>query len=530
MIKHPKDTIFAKKIQKNKLGMIEKGFFIRKYFCVGSMLKGSLILRTICSGFEERKYQFIQLIFLNLLCLLISSNATAQDYFQKTFGDSTITEQGQLVYQTPDGTIYYFGSGLEGINNSAEITMHKLNANGDILSKTVFADNNGSEYAFSMVYNNGVFVIVGEQQATGSNDINGLIMMIDTLGQVLNYQLIGSTFRTESYHGITKASDGGYIVCGFISGGSGSGNDFLTVKFNPDLTIAWSTEEGTIMNEVGMKSVELPNGNIISVGDQQQFLNNNYNVYCQIFDANGNFIYSKTIYESYNGGSKTAMVDSNNDVLILGEMNNAASIEFDAYLIKLDENTNIIWTKFLTNDPGSDAGFGIIEPNIGDYVICGYGTNPITNNQDLMLLSTDTSGNVVERKYYGSPSPDIAYTVCPSVNGGFLLSGFVHVGNDAQYFLVYDELQVAVNTNEEKKDFENFTIFPNPLMQQTLHFSKPLEDVNLSIFNQNGQLVENRLLRQATTEYNVMATLSSGIYFIHFEFENYTKTVQIVVP
>lgn len=507
--------------------MVEKVFFIKEYFAITR--NRNLELSSTDDKLKIINCKFLQLLFLSLIFLLINSHIIAQNYFQKTFGDSTITEQGQLVYQTPDGMIYYFGSALEGVNNNAEITMHKLSPNGDILSKTVFPDNNGDEYAFSMVYNNGVFVIVGEQQMVGSNNIDGLLMMVDTLGQVLNYQLIGMPTKTESLHGITKTSDGGYVVCGFVSGRNGLGNDFLTVKFSSNLSVLWSKAEGTGVNEVGMKSVELPNGNIISTGDQQQSTGN-YNVYCQIFDANGNFLYSKTINEPYNGGSKTMLLDHNNDVLILGEMNNTASIEFDAYLIKLDENTNIIWKKFLTNDPGSDAGFGIIEPNIGDYVICGYGTNPITNNQDLMLLSADTSGNVIERKYYGSPSPDIGYTVCPSVNGGFLLSGFVHNGSDAQYFLVYDELQVAVNTNEEKEVFGDFAVFPNPLKQQTLYFNKPIEKVKLSVFNQNGQLIESKLLRQATMQYNLTSALSSGIYLIHFDFENYTKTVQIIVP
>ncbi|MFK7948574.1 MAG: T9SS type A sorting domain-containing protein [Saprospiraceae bacterium] len=477
----------------------------------------------------KKKLMTVKYLWISVFCLFMNHTLLAQNFFQKTFGDSTITEQGKLVHQTPDGTIYYFGYSLEGITNTVEITMHKLTSNGDIISKTVFSDDNGSEYALSMVYNNGVFIIVGEQHIIGTTNIDGLIMMVDTLGQILNYQIIGESTRTESYHGITKSNDGGYIVCGFVSGASGSGNDFLTVKFNVDLTIAWSSIEGTVLNETGMKSIELPNGNIITTGDQQQFLGN-YNVYCQIFDAGGNFLYSKTIVEPYNGGSKTAMLDSNNDILILGEMSTPTSFNFDAYLIKLDKNVNTIWTKYLTNNSGGDAGFSIIEPNAGDYVICGYGENPVTNDQDLMLLSTDTSGNVIERKYYGNSSPDIAYMVYPSVNGGFLLSGSVHVGVDAQYFLIYDELEVAVSTQESKVFEENFTIFPNPLTQKLLQFSQPIEQTTLSIFNQNGQLVERQKIEKRTTEYTIQSTLSSGNYFIHFEFENHTKTVQIIVP
>lgn len=466
-------------------------------------------------------------ILLLFFFVSLRFSSAAQSYFQNVFGDSTVSEKGQLIYQTNNGTIYLFGSGLEGVNDDAEITLHKLSADGQVISKQLYADT-GDEYLFSMVYNNGVFVIVGEQHIAGTNDIDGLIMMVDTAGQVLNYQLLGTASKTESLHGISQTSDGGYIVCGFVTGRNNVGNDFLTIKFNADLSIAWQKAKGSPLNDVGMKTVELPNGNFLSSGDQHQ-ASGNYNVYCQLFDPNGTFLFDKTVTTPYNGGSKNALLDSDNNVLIIGEMNNAASIEYDMYLVKMDINANVIWTKYTTTSLGGDAGFCVIEPNVGDYIMTGYGTNPITQNQDIIIVSTDTSGNIIDTKYYGGSDPDLGYTVVPSVNGGFIIGGFVAVNSDAQYCVIYDNLNVAVSTQEISSNEENLLIYPNPVTQQVLRFNTAIEQVNITIYNTNGVLIEQRYFDQTIKEYHLKNDLPLGNYFINFQFEKYSKTIQIII-
>ena len=64
------------------------------------------------------------LIVFNVLVFFNISNGQA--YYQKIFGDSLITEKGQLIHQTVDRTIYFIGHAFKGVNNTAEVTMHKM--------------------------------------------------------------------------------------------------------------------------------------------------------------------------------------------------------------------------------------------------------------------------------------------------------------------------------------------------------------------------------------------------------------------
>ena len=71
-------------------------------------------------------------------------------------------------------------------------------------------------------------------------------------------------------------------------------------------------------------------------------------------------------------------------------------------------------------------------------------------------------------------------------------------------------------------------IFPNPLTTQILNFSQSIENTIISIFNQNGQLIEQEYL-ESTKNYSLKNYLTSGNYFVHFENEQFTKTIQIIV-
>lgn len=465
------------------------------------------------------------LIVFNVLVFFNISNGQA--YYQKIFGDSLITEKGQLIHQTVDGTIYFIGHAFKGVNNTAEVTMHKMKADGEIIWEQTFI-NTGNDYIFSMFYENGVFVLVGEHQSSNNTNIDALLMTVDTLGQFLTYQTFGAANKSESFHSISKTSDNGYILGGFATGNFGSGNDFYLVKLNATFNKEWQQIRGSYINEVGMKALEMANGDFIIVGDKIQ-QSGNYNVYCQFFAPDGTYLKDLNVQSIYNGGSKTAILDAANNIVIVGEMTTAASIEFDYYVVKLNPNGDLIWTKYLTNHIGGDAGFSVLQFDANNYIFSGYGRNPVTDNQDVIIISADTAGNVVERKYFGGSGTEIGYTIFPSVYGGFLISGFTNIAPDAQYFLIYDDLQLAVSTIEKPTIDYKISIFPNPVTQQVFRFDTAIEKVKIGIYSTNGQLLEQAYFHQSIDEYQLQNNLPTGNYFVNLQFENYSKTISIMV-
>ncbi len=463
-------------------------------------------------------------LLIVVLFLNIPLSVFGQNYFQKVFGDSMIQEKGILVHQTNNGTIYFIGNTAQS-NNIAAIGFYKMTATGQIVSQQNITSTNGNLFANAMLVEDDKFVIVGEKHDNGN--IDGFALAIDTTGQVLQLQFYGTPNKTENFKSIIKNQIGEYIISGFTTGLNNIGNDIYLTALTANLTQTWSTIEGSSRNEVGQKAIQLPNGNIFVVGDQAQIAGN-YNIYCQLYTGDGRFISDFIIPDIYNGGSKSMILDANNDIVIIGEMSAPNSANFDMYLVKLNQNGQLIWKKYLTNTMNGDAGFGIIQPTNETYLITGYAAGIVSQTQDIALFSTDTSGNVLESKFYGGAGIEIGYTVAPSVNGRFLVAGFDNIGNDVQYMLIYDNINLSVSTSTVFQEEKNLMIFPNPVIQQRFNFNELIDKARIQIFNPNGELLEKGLIVNSDI-YQLKNKLPSGNYFVNLQFEDFQKTIQIII-
>ncbi|HLG34867.1 MAG TPA: T9SS type A sorting domain-containing protein, partial [Bacteroidia bacterium] len=68
------------------------------------------------------------------------------------------------------------------------------------------------------------------------------------------------------------------------------------------------------------------------------------------------------------------------------------------------------------------------------HVVSGY-SMVSTGNEDALLISTDSSGNILWSKTYGGISTERAYTVQPSADGGYILGGFTGSFGSSPYDL-----------------------------------------------------------------------------------------------
>lgn len=93
----------------------------------------------------------------------------------------------------------------------------------------------------------------------------------------------------------------------------------------------------------------------------------------------------------------------------------------DIYLVKVDSNCNYLWSKKLGGSE-VDQGHSIIETGNKELLICGF-SNSYGNSYQGILIKTDSLGNVLWEKNYGSSSWDFLYNVIHLPNNEYLLTG-----------------------------------------------------------------------------------------------------------
>ena len=90
------------------------------------------------------------------------------------------------------------------------------------------------------------------------------------------------------------------------------------------------------------------------------------------------------------------------------------------YLVKVDSKGNVIWEKYLGDD--TDVAKDI-EPTIdGNFVILADYTSNL-DNTDIKIIKVDSDGNKSDSVVYILPKNQIARSITPLLDGGFIVTG-----------------------------------------------------------------------------------------------------------
>jgi hypothetical protein len=108
--------------------------------------------------------------------------------------------------------------------------------------------------------------------------------------------------------------------------------------------------------------------------------------------------------------------------VMAGSFYNVGMGDYDVYLVRTDNNGNLLWTKTF-GGTGEDQGYCIVQASDGGFVIAGSTASFGAGVHDMYLLKTNASGNLQWSKTYGEIDYDYAYSLKQTNDGGYILAG-----------------------------------------------------------------------------------------------------------
>ena len=150
-------------------------------------------------------------------------------------------------------------------------------------------------------------------------------------------------------------------------------------------------------------------------------------------------VWAKIYGGVYADGGKALCETNDGGLLITGYTFSHGSGDADILIIKTDSYGNIVWTKSF-GGIGSEYGNGCIEIEDG-FLIVGYTTSFGEGSKDVYLIKIDKDGNELWSKTYGGPSWDVGMSVCETEDGGYLICGYTHsygAGEEDVYLIKID--------------------------------------------------------------------------------------------
>jgi len=196
----------------------------------------------------------------------------------------------------------------------------------------------------------------------------------------------------EKGNSLIQTSDGGYAIAGLTPSLGAGGLDVYVVKLNANGKLQWTKTIGGPAGEIGISLIQTSDGGYAIAGSTRSFGAGEVDVYVVKLDANGNLQWTKTIGGTEIDFGHSLIQTSDSGYAITGKTNSFGAGDYDVYVVKLDANGNLQWTKTI-GGPEYDRGESLIQTSDGGYAIAGFTYSFGAGWADIYVVKLDKNGN-----------------------------------------------------------------------------------------------------------------------------------------
>ncbi len=222
---------------------------------------------------------------------------------------------------------------------------------------------------------------------------------------------------------VQQTSDSGYIVSGV------SDQQLLLFKTEKDGNLLWLKSYSSLITSYynwGYSVQETFDGGYIVVNGGDPTGAGNQEINLLKTNSNGDSIW----YRSYGGldddWAYSAKQTSDSGYIILGTTKSFGAGLKDVYLLKVDMNGILVWSKTY-GGPNDDIGYFVSQTEDEGFIITGWTKSFGAGDEDVYLIRTNSNGDTLWTKTYGSLANDKSYIVNQTNDKGFIVGGFGNI-------------------------------------------------------------------------------------------------------
>jgi hypothetical protein len=273
----------------------------------------------------------------------------------------------------------------------------------------------------------GNYILSGETEIDGTRD--AWIVKVDTNGDVMWEITYGTSNGWDGLWPIIETSDGGYLAGGWFYNITQENKDALLIKVDENGDIIWTNTYGGSGEDEFYGIQETVDGYIVA-GKSASYSSSMLDGYIVKIDFEGNLNWSKTYEKEGCSGEFNFIANANegDGYVIAGGYWNPSSYPLQGRLLKIDHDGNVIWDKSYGKQLLCDYIPAVTNTPDNNYIIAGFvgaGTLGLgLLGSDGLLLKVDNDGDTLWSKRYGIPFlKDYLICVEPTNDGGFILTG-----------------------------------------------------------------------------------------------------------
>lgn len=420
----------------------------------------------------------------------------------------------------------------------------KIDADGQLIWEETFGGSN-SEIAYAITdTDDGGYIIIGDtdsedgqvENIQGKTDIWAIKINED--GELLWSKTFGG-FNYDRATSIAKTQDknfviGGYSNTTYITANTGVSMDFWVLKINTNGEIIWQKSMGTIQDDITKSIYPTADGGCVVAGMTQD------QVYMVKMQEDGDILWEKTFDGNRNNVAKILQTNAGG-FLLAGHStptNSTGSLSY--WVIKTDENAEIIWEKRFGGSK-TDIATTIIENPDNEIFIAGlsYSSDIQVSESfgytDYWIVKLNPEGQIIWEKSYGY---DVSFenpkAMKPTFDGGLIIAGTTTMSNNSYSGCWVVKINdgsfpiIELPQSIESPISEATSIYPNPNTGTFTIETNDTSTKNIQIYNNLGQLIQEKPFNEADTQID-LSNIPKGIYFLSIQTDQQTFTKKIII-
>ena len=353
---------------------------------------------------------FIMVIIAGIIPVCLSAQST----FERIYGGNS----GKSVEQTADGGYIIAGyTTFEGAGDY-DVYLVKTNHTGDTLWTKTYGGSNRDFANEIQQTDDGGYIIAGQTMSFGAGGWDFWLIKTDSLGNTLWTKTFGGS-NQDWCKSVDKTDDGGYILTGRYSCDNyGLG----LIKTNSLGDTLWTKAYNCGWYAEGNSVRQTDDGGYIAAGEAV-IDNIDQQLYLVKTDSMGNTLWTITSGSTSMAEIAFSVQQTTDGGYIAIGIKVGYMGSCNPYLVKTDSLGNILWTKTHSFGGNNNEAHSIRQTADGGYIYTGL-TNAVESQGDVLLVKTDSFGNVLWSKFFGKTSVgDNAFSIKLNTDKGYIIAG-----------------------------------------------------------------------------------------------------------
>ena len=278
----------------------------------------------------------------------------------------------------------------------------------------------------------GGYIAVGTQDAKGPLGLDAWVRMFTSQGQEVWKQVFDRQ-QFDLPTAIRPTLDGGYIMVGEISGVNNKNQKAWVVKLNAQGQTIWERTIDRKGFDIGTPHdvQPTPDHGYLLVGEAYSRDAGHSDGWLVKLDEQGNLLWQKFLQGSRKSDVFHAIMPAVDDGYIL-----IGHADYSGWIVKIDAEGEQIWEQVIG---GQDADIlrSIDLTLDGNYIVAGHTRSRKSNGDyDVWVIKLDPEGKVLWEHTFGNRDWNQANAIASIPDGGYLVGGSKSAGRDGDAWLL----------------------------------------------------------------------------------------------